>query len=115
MNRPGKSWHAISAPNERALRCASCGGEFDAGALLGDHHPRVCPVCGVECLVLDWKRLCVQIVVNDAPPVLTRAIRWAQKELDELEFTELLCTLEDLAEAAQLADGAREAPTAREG
>jgi hypothetical protein len=35
----------------------------------------------------------------NTPPAIAAAIRWGQQHLDELEFAELLCALEELSDA----------------
>jgi hypothetical protein len=97
MTTPTKRWFSFGAPGRTTIRCAACNQEFDLGHLPADHHPGACPRCGAESLFFDWHNRPVQIAMESAPPVLVRAIRWCQKDLDELEFTELLCALEELA------------------
>jgi hypothetical protein len=80
-----------------------CGNNIDAVFPSLDHHPRVCPACGVESLFLSLKEASLQIVPGLAPPELTRALRWAQSELDELEFLNVLISLEEIAEAIHTA------------
>jgi len=41
----------------------------------------------------------MQIVPSEAPHPLAEVIHWAQRHLDELEYVELLCALEEIAEA----------------
>jgi hypothetical protein len=94
--RTDSIWFAVGRPGQTRLRCAACGKEFDLGHMPADHHPGVCPVCGIESVFLDWHRRPVQIVMGAAPPALVRVLRLCQDHLDELEFTELLCALEDL-------------------
>lgn len=81
------------------LHCAECGNSFDLEAPSLDHHSRVCPICGVECVYLDSKKRIIQIVLKNAPPVLAEAIRMLQERFDELEYVELLVALEELADA----------------
>jgi hypothetical protein len=81
------------------VRCAVCGTDIDLGSPAADHHPRVCPACGVDCVFLDWKGRMVQIVTDRAPRALAEGIRWAQKNFDELEYVELLCALEEMGGA----------------
>jgi hypothetical protein len=38
-------------------------------------------------------------MTSGAPRPLTEVIHWAQKHLDELEYVELLCALEEMADA----------------
>ena len=92
-------WFALSAEGRAVLRCAECGNPFDLGGPGLDHHPRICPVCGVECVYLDWKDRKVQIVLKNAHPVLTETIKFMQGRFDELEYVELLVALEELADA----------------
>ena len=81
------------------MRCAECGNSFDLGGPSADHHPAVCPVCGVECAYLDWKGRIIQLVLKNAHPVLAEAIRVMQDRFDELEYVELMVALEELADA----------------
>ena len=102
MNTGKQNWYAYSLPDCTTLRCAACKNEFDLRYPTADHHPRICPVCGVECAFLNWKGRIVQIVIDNAPQPLVAWMRWAQKHLDELEYVELICALEEIS--AALAD-----------
>jgi hypothetical protein len=93
-----QAWFALSPSDSTALRCAACANEVDLGST-ADHHPRVCPACGVESAFLNWKGRTVQIVMRSAPRTLAEAIRWSQQNLDELEYAELLCAFEEIADA----------------
>jgi hypothetical protein len=53
----------------------------------------------VESAFLNWKARVVQIVPRDAPAALVAVLRWCQQHLDELEYVELVCALEELADA----------------
>jgi hypothetical protein len=101
MSTVRHSWFSFGAPSGTALRCAECGNLIDLGVPAADHHPGACPVCGAASAFLTWKGRAVQVVMKNAPPVLAAAIRWAQTQLDELEFVELLCALEELSDAAE--------------
>lgn len=96
-----QAWYAVSAPNGTTFRCAECGNEFDLGVPGADHHPAVCPVCGAESAFLMWKGRTIQVVMKKAPCALARAIRWSQQNLDELEYVELMCALEEIAGSLQ--------------
>ena len=99
MNTQTNCWFSLSAEGSTALRCAMCSKPFDLGGPSADHHPAVCPVCGVECVYLDWKERIIQVVLKNAPPVLATAIKLMQDRFDELEYVELLVALEELADA----------------
>ena len=101
MNTTQSAWYAYSLPNSTTLHCACCTNEIDLQLPTADHHPRVCPACGIACAFLNWKDRVIQIVTSDAPRPLVEVIRWAQKHLDELEYVELICALEELADATQ--------------
>jgi hypothetical protein len=98
MNATQQTWYAYSAPTGAMLRCAACKNEIDLRFPAADHHPHVCPACGVECAFLNWKGRTLQIVMGQAPQSLVEGIRWAQQHLDELEYVELLCALEEIAD-----------------
>lgn len=99
MNTITKRWFSLSEEDGTVLNCAECGNAFDLETPILDHHPRVCPVCGVECVYLDSKRRIIQVVLKNAAPVLAEAIRLLQDRFDELEYVELLVALEELADA----------------
>jgi hypothetical protein len=99
MSTNTRCWFSISPEGGTVLRCAECGNSFDLEAPDLDHHPRVCPVCGVECVYLNWKGRIIQIVLKNAPPALAEAIRIMQDRFDELEYVEFLVALEELADA----------------
>jgi hypothetical protein len=94
-----QAWYAVSAPGGTTLRCAECKNDIDLGQPEVDHHPRVCPACGVESAFLNWKDRTIQIVLKNAPHAFAEAIRWSQRHLDELEYVELLCAFEEIADA----------------
>ena len=99
MNTKTNSWFSLSAEKSTILRCGECGNSFDLEGPSADHHPAVCPVCGVECVYLDWKGRIIQIVLKNAPPVFAQALRIMQDRFDELEYVEFLVALEELADA----------------
>jgi hypothetical protein len=94
-----KPWFSLSAEGDTVLRCADCGKSFDLKAPSADHHSAVCPVCGIECVYLDWKCRIIQVVLKHAPPVIAEAIRIMQDRFDELDYMELIVALEELADA----------------
>jgi hypothetical protein len=97
MSAHKPTWFSFSSPDSTALQCAACGQEIDLGAA-GDHHPRHCPSCGVESAFLTWKGRVVQIVPQSAPPAFVAVLRWGQQHLDELEYVEFVCALEEIAD-----------------
>ncbi len=105
MSSEARPWFSVSRPGSSVLRCAACRQEFDLGGSVADHHPAVCPVCGVECIFVDWKDRIVQVVTASAPARLPELIRWLQNNFDELDYVQLLCALEELADAV---DSSRE-------
>ena len=78
------------------LVCANCGQEVDLLYPSVDHHPSVCPSCGIPCLFFSWKDQLVQIVPGDAPDALRWMIDWAQQELNELEFVDILVAFDQI-------------------
>jgi hypothetical protein len=99
MNTKTKPWFSLSAEGSTILRCVECGNSFDLGGPSADHHPAVCPVCGVECVYLDWKGRVIQVVLKHAPPVLAQVVQIMQDRFDELEYVEFINALEELADA----------------
>jgi hypothetical protein len=99
MKAVPQAWFACSAEGATNLRCAVCGTDIDPESAAADHHPRVCPACGVDCVFIDWKGRVVQVVTDRAPRALAEAVRWAQRQFDELEYVEFLCALEEIAGA----------------
>jgi hypothetical protein len=98
MNTQRPTWFSFSSPESTTMHCAVCGQGIDPGPA-ADHHPRYCPKCGVESAFLSWKGRTVQIVPKNAPPVLAAVIRWGQQHLDELEYVEFICALEEIADS----------------
>jgi hypothetical protein len=96
-------WFAVGRPGRYGLRCCACGADVDLGFPSADHHPAVCPVCGIDSLFLSWRGVLVQVVPPAAPPEVERTIRWAQENLDELEFITVLTSLAQIAEAIPVA------------
>src|SRR5947209_3485461 len=99
MKTQTNCWFSLSSTGSTALRCAECSNSFDLGGPSADHHSAVCPICGVECIYLDWKERIIQVVLKNAPPVFAKAIKIMQDRLDELDYVELLVALEELAVA----------------
>lgn len=112
MSANKQSWFAVSFPNGTVLRCAACAQDIDLRFPTADHHPRVCPACGAESAFLNWKGRTLQVVMDHAPRPLVDAIRWAQQHLDELEYVELVCALEEIA-GAMTEDSRVSAPAIR--
>jgi hypothetical protein len=98
MNAANPSWFAFGS--EGTTRCAVCGACIDPEAFGLDHHPRTCPSCGVSCLLVLWKGRPAQLIPERAPEPIAELLRFAQQRFDELEFVELLCALEELADGA---------------
>jgi hypothetical protein len=98
MSAHKPTWFSFSSPGSTALHCAACGEEVELGPSL-DHHPGCCPSCGVESAFLNWKRRLVQIVPQSAPPAFAAVLRWGQQHLDELEYVEFVCALEEIADS----------------
>ena len=63
-----------------------------------DHHPAVCPKCGVACLLFSFPHFHLQIVPEQAPEPLSRTTKWMQENLDELDFVEVTVALQQIAE-----------------
>jgi hypothetical protein len=99
MSTPRPTWFSFSSPHGTSLLCAACGQEIDLGWPAADHHPRYCPKCGVESAFLNWKSRTLQIVPQNAPPAFAAVLRWGQQHLDELEYVEFVCALEEIADA----------------
>jgi hypothetical protein len=53
----------------------------------------------VESAFLNWKDRTVQVVPNNAPPAFAAVLRLGQQHLDELEYVEFICALEEIADA----------------
>jgi hypothetical protein len=98
-NTTPASWYAITEEGHFALRCAECHASVDLEGPALDHHPGICPHCGVECVYLSWKGRIVQIVLQKAPPAIVQVIRFAQQHFDELEYVELVAALEQLMDS----------------
>jgi predicted RNA-binding Zn-ribbon protein involved in translation (DUF1610 family) len=98
MTTQNGTWFSFSSPGNTTLRCAACGQEVDLGPT-ADHHPQHCPNCGVESAFLNWKGRTLQIVPTNAPPAFVAVLRWAQRHLDELEYVEFVCAVEEIADS----------------
>ncbi len=90
MPIPQPQWYSVSPADSSQLRCGNCQRVIDMSIPSLDHHPCWCPACGVECLLYTPSNSHLQILVQQAPAEVQMAIRWAQEELDEVEFLELL-------------------------
>jgi hypothetical protein len=99
MSSHPQTWFSSTSPDNTVLRCAVCGRQVERGPPAADHHPRRCPSCGVECALLSWKGRTIQVVPQNAPPAFTAVLCWAQHHLDELEYVEFICALEEIADS----------------
>ncbi len=95
-NTAHPGWYSFTDEGTAVLRCAECQTCIDPGGATADHHPGVCPHCGVECVYLNWKGRTVQIVMKRAPAVIAQGIQLAQQHFDELEYMEFITALEQL-------------------
>jgi hypothetical protein len=102
MNVQRVRWFAVSSPESNALRCVACDAEVEIAPHV-DHHPAACPRCGVESAFLNWNGRVLQVVPKDAPHAFVSVLRFAQEHLDELEYVEFLCSLEEVATALNCA------------
>lgn len=91
-------WFNRSDGRETSIKCVACGENFCMEVASLDHHPSVCPKCGVECLLFSFPDFHLQIVPDQAPEPLGRTIRWMQENLDELDFVEVTVALQQIAE-----------------
>jgi hypothetical protein len=98
MNTRRPTWFSFSSLGSTVLSCAACGQEVDPGTT-ADHHPGECPRCRVESAFLNWKARTIQIIPSNAPPAFAAVLRWAQQHLDELEYAEFVCALEEIADS----------------
>lgn len=53
-----------------------------------------------------WQSRIIAIVPSEAPGPLVEVMHWAQQHRDALEYVELLCAFEEIAEAIQGERGA---------
>jgi hypothetical protein len=94
--RQNNGWFSVSRA-VGILRCPNCGGDFSLEPS-ADHHPRTCPNCAVETAFLNWKDRLVMIVPHNAPAPVREVLRWMQQNLDELEYVQLVCALEEISD-----------------
>ncbi len=92
-----KNWYKVSKSNKNI--CGNCNGQFEGLQSL-DHHSGICPECRIDCIWFSFKDdKTLQVIPEYAPKGFLIFIRWAQKELDELEFLELVVSFEEIANA----------------
>jgi hypothetical protein len=96
MNTTLTSWYSFSDEGTTALRCAACQRLVDLEMPRIDHHPRVCPWCKVGCAFLNWKGRVLQIVPARAPAVIQQLLGFAQRQFDEIEYAELVTSMQEL-------------------
>ena len=78
--------------NEKAVDCLECGSSIQSFPSV-DHHPRVCPACGAEIFVISTMDRNILIDMKKVSDEVKRFIRWAQTDLSEFEFVQLVLTL----------------------
>lgn len=92
-----KSWYSLGTYEN--IKCSNCSVQQNNVQAL-DHHSMVCPKCQIKCIWYDLgKGKVLQVIPSLAPVEFRKFIQWSQKELDELEFTELIVSFEELAKA----------------
>ncbi|NVK53819.1 MAG: hypothetical protein HWD85_12860 [Flavobacteriaceae bacterium] len=92
-----KNWYKIN--NHDKNICGNCEVEFEGLQTL-DHHSTRCPNCNIESIWFYFERgRTLQIIPENAPKEFLAFIKWSQKELDELEFLELIVSFEEIARA----------------
>ena len=96
MSMARSDWFSVGGANAMSVRCASCSYliKFESPSI--DHHSAICPACRVECTYISWRDCLIQIVMPNAPESLRKTIRLLQDHLDELEFIEVIMSLEEL-------------------
>jgi hypothetical protein len=99
MSREFANWFSVSSPDKRMIICADCRGRIELSVPFLDHHPGICRICKIECAYLDWKGRKVQIISQNAPPELAKMLRYLQENFDALDYVELLCSFEEIADA----------------
>jgi hypothetical protein len=87
----------FSCGDSKGVSCCGCGKRIELEPFI-DHHDRVCPHCHVTCVFLLSARW-TQIVAAEAPLSVKAFVEWSQRNLDELEFCELLVFLEEAVTA----------------
>ena len=96
MSTKFSSWYAFSDERATTLRCGACHSVIDLEVPMLDHHARACPRCGVDCAFLNWKGRMIQVVPSNAPSVIQRALHFAQRDFDELDYAEFVVAIEEL-------------------
>jgi hypothetical protein len=92
-----KRWFSVGSSDE--VICANCD-VLQKGIYSHDHHPCICPNCKIDCFWYDVvSGRTLQIIPEYAPNEIKQFIQWAQSELDELEFLELIVHFEQLSNA----------------
>ena len=90
----GKEWFTLGS--YESIKCLNCGTVHSDIASL-DHHSGICPNCNIECIWFDLGNgKQIQVIPEFAPNPMREFIWWAQKELGELEFLELIVSLEEI-------------------
>ena len=100
MNKKEINWYSASSLANLQICCANCFKKFDLTPFF-DHDPSCCPLCGVECVFLDWAGKKIQIVMQNAPEEISGLIRWMQENLSELEYVKLITYLEELEKSVK--------------
>ena len=89
-----KKW--LTKGNHQQICCGNCDSIQNEIATM-DHHPSICPSCGINCIwyFITAKNV-VQIIPEFAPYSVRQFIEWCQSELDELDMVELIVELENI-------------------
>ena len=95
-----KNWYNLGTYEQ--IKCSNCNKkQHDIQTM--DYHPMICPECQIECIWFDLgNEKVLQIIPSFAPKEFRMFIQWSQKELDELEFIELIVAFEELGKAINL-------------
>ena len=92
------TWFSRTDSRQEKLTCARCREQIEAYPPFTDHGPKRCPFCSVECLFHSAPDFHLQIVLEDAPPVLASVLRFLQSNLDEISFIHLVLCICQIAE-----------------
>ncbi len=90
------NWFSYCSLEHSVIRCAACKFNIPVEVVSLDHHPRWCPSCHAECFLFALDDGYLQIIIEQAPLEVQKAIRWAQKNLDEIEFVNLISSLGEI-------------------
>ena len=92
------SWIELAPIGAEHILCPRCGQRTSTEVPFIDHHISECTSCSARTFWWSFGQHHVRVSVDDAHPSFKHFLLWANEELDEVEFLELMVVFEEIFE-----------------